>query len=533
MDQPSVIVLSIDTLRYDCVPHAPDQRHLERAGARLPPLPALERITRGGVHFTQCVSSAPYTTVSHASMLTGLLPTQHGVRTFFASSLRDDVPTLAESLGSAGYATCLMSDRPELFRAVGLSRGFDRIAEGDAAAFDWWDANAGLPRLLVWHIFDVHQPYGFVRTADPFGDNCDWVTELERRCRAAHVPLPRNGCENPHEVEELSRYARQLCLRLSDRMGHDAALRLFVEGVERFDRLRLAGLVGELDRRGILDDAIVAVTSDHGEGRDLTGRHALAHAGLMLDEVIRVPLFVRAPGLPSATIDEQVGLIDLTPTLLELAGQPPPPATSHWLAGRSLVPRLHGQRLPPRPVYGEVWHCVRARDVPFVELTESEVHGAEYALRQRMLRWSDRKFTLIGHASRYGDDWRRLDAESFARRLYREILGRVEDAEGYAHLVRRLHTVRGRFRGRIFRHFEHSDEFAMVPKYCSYQLDHDPLELSPHSADTDPAAWHQFEQVLAVMDEIHELESAGGPLLVGEQAMESVVGRLRDLGYFE
>jgi hypothetical protein len=533
MARPSVILISIDTLRYDCVPDPPDRTYLAPLAIDPPELPGLDRLTRGAFHFTQCISAAPYTTVSHATMLTGLLPTQHGVRTFFSSSLRHDVRSLADVLRDAGYATCLMSDRADLFRAVGLFRGFDHHAENDAEVMEWWDATAGQPRLLVLHLFDVHQPYGFVRTGRFIDDNLIWLEELEQRCTARGIELPRRSPAVAEDAEELIRYARHVCLRLADRAGYAASLRLFGEGVQRFDRLRLRPLVQELERRHVFDDSVMAVTADHGEGRDLSGRHAIAHAGLLLDDVMRVPLFVRVPGIAGRRIDDQVGLIDVMPTILDLVHEPAEGNPRHWLGGRSLVPLCRRERLADRPVYGEVWHCVRARDVPFVELTESEVHGADYALRQRMLRWPHQKFTLIGQPVRFTPEWRRLPPAAFARRLYRDVLGRVEDAEGYAHVLRRLHTVRGLFRRRIFERFETCHEFDAVPKYAIYHLDRDPLEAHPQPADEDPATWHQFEQALAIMDEVNALESHAEPLLVAEQQMEAVVGRLRDLGYFE
>src|SRR5207249_4221352 len=124
------------------------------------------------------------------------------------------VRPLAEILRASGYRTCLMSDRPELLRAVGLARGFDAVARDEREALGWWDQAGEAPCLLVLHFFDVHQPYGFVRTPDALGDNRSWREELETRVRNASLRMPDRPDNLEHDTESMFRFGRQLCMRL-------------------------------------------------------------------------------------------------------------------------------------------------------------------------------------------------------------------------------------------------------------------------------------------------------------------------------
>jgi arylsulfatase A-like enzyme len=118
-------------------------------------------------------------------------------------------------------------------------------------------------------------------------------------------------------------------------------------------------LLDALDRLQLSGRTIVVVMSDHGESfgahRDVEGNKLFFHGQSLYDEVLRVPLLIRAPGTPAAVRDDVTALIDVGPTLLDLLGLDPPPT----FQGRSLVPAMRGSALPPRPV-GAVLQAVPA-----------------------------------------------------------------------------------------------------------------------------------------------------------------------------
>jgi arylsulfatase A-like enzyme len=122
------------------------------------------------------------------------------------------------------------------------------------------------------------------------------------------------------------------------------------DGEVAFTDRHIGRLLDALQERGLADDTIVVLTSDHGEGLDPGADHGhLFHGPTLYDEVIRVPLIVRGPGYAPRRVQTPVSLIDLPPTFQALLGQPPAPE----LRGLSLVPWLAGDDPPHPPVFFE------------------------------------------------------------------------------------------------------------------------------------------------------------------------------------
>jgi len=168
-----------------------------------------------------------------------------------------------------------------------------------------------------------------------------WRTTGEGRGRA-RTDLPatfrlRSAAEQPVEAE--------LDLQMGEVLGLGQIRHRYRLEVAAVDR-RIGELLDELGDRGHLDDAIVVVASDHGEG---LGDHGLvAHIDQLYDSLLSVPLIMWAPGrLPQGVVvEEPVGLVDVYPTLAELAGLPRP----EGVMGRCLVDLAHGRTVTPRPV---------------------------------------------------------------------------------------------------------------------------------------------------------------------------------------
>jgi arylsulfatase A-like enzyme/predicted negative regulator of RcsB-dependent stress response len=298
--KPSIVLVSIDTTRAD---------HLGCYGAREAATPNIDRWAAEGVVFERARSSVPVTLPAHASLLTGRWPFRHGVRDNGVYRLPDDVPALAALLAADGYATAAAVGAAVLDRQYGLARGFSRYDDGMSSRRDDLSiaerpagavTDAALaaaralrpPFFLFVHYYDPHAAY-----APP--------APFDERFRAR----PYDG-EIAYVDEQLGRLRR------------------------------------ELEALGLLRDAVVVVTSDHGEG---LGEHGEATHGVFLyDSTLHVPLIVAAPGrlIAGRRVTSPVALVDVMPTLLELAGAVAPPG----LDGRSLVAAAGGAALDARPM---------------------------------------------------------------------------------------------------------------------------------------------------------------------------------------
>ena len=277
-----LVLVTIDTLRAD---------RLGAYGSTTVPTPALDRLAREGVRALDATAHVPITRPAHASLLTGLLPAEHGLRDNVSLPLAAAVPTLAEILSAHGFSTAAFVSSFVLSRQSGLDRGFahydDRfdVVTSDGPLFldsvqrrgdqtlarleAWLDARSGeaaaAPTALWLHLYDPHDPYEppepfASRFADrPYDGEVAWSDELVGRLRAA------------------------------------------------------------LEARGLWNDALIVVTGDHGEA---LGEHGeTGHGYFAYETTLRVPFIARGPGLPAGgTVDGLVRAVDLLPTVLDLLG---------------------------------------------------------------------------------------------------------------------------------------------------------------------------------------------------------------------
>ena len=306
----SIIVLSIDTLRSD---------HLPVYGYRGVETPNLDALAADSIVFRRAYAHVPLTLPSHATLFTGKLPAQNGVRDNVAFSLAPAHETMASFFRSHGYATGGAVSAIVLSHESGISRGFEfyedsieptrvreslgRVqrsgAETESKLIEWIDQEKHRPLFAFLHIYEPHSPY---EPPEPFAS----------RYR-----------ERPYDGEIATA---------------DAIVGTFLK---------------DLKSRGLYDRSIVLLLSDHGEG---LGDHGEAEHGILLyREALQVPVWIKLPGSEhrGEHRDAPVGLDDLFPTLAELAGLPPP----QKLSGSSVKAAVEGKALPDRSIFAESFYA--------------------------------------------------------------------------------------------------------------------------------------------------------------------------------
>jgi arylsulfatase A-like enzyme len=336
---PSFILVLVDTLRAD---------HLGSYGFDGEISPNLDRLADQSFVFTNAFAPAPWTKPSVASLFTSLYPEIHGITDHdghywalpengaAASRLPSEAVTLAEVLRAGGYRTAAFVANPWLGSRHGFDQGFELYVRGERTRILLQRARAWLKGLaaeqryfLYLHLMDVHAPYD---APEPDYDALRPSPSLgadRRLSQQEHDAIPFHQPEG-HSLNGPDRW------RLKAWRAHYAA------GVRALDR-RLAVFLERLRRSARLDDAVLVITSDHGE--ELLEHGGWNHGATLFEEQLHVPLLVRPPGGTAGPrrIDGFVTLLDLMPTLVDLAQLEAPPG----LQGRP-IPSLTGDREPRR-----------------------------------------------------------------------------------------------------------------------------------------------------------------------------------------
>ncbi len=349
---PNLLFVSIDTLRAD---------HTGLHGYRHDTTPRLAAFAAGGVRFERAYATMPTTGPSHASMLTGLYPAEHGVL-WNGMRLADEHETLAEILGASGYQTAAVVSSFPLATTWGYAQGFqdyvDDFEESDATVvLDSWNERE------VGGAFDQRGE----RTTD---EAIQWLDEGWARSAPfflfVHYFDPHGPYLAPPELR--SRFLPESRDRLAETIA------LYDQEIFYVDRA-LGRLLDHLANAGLEEGTLVVVTADHGEGLMQHGH--LEHGIHLYEEAMHVPLVFRWPGvLPSGTVvHEAVSLVDMTPTLLDLLELPHPRDYS----GRSLAGLLRGEpSYEPEPAI----FMHRRRYDPPQQVGGVLVSGEQWAIRR-------------------------------------------------------------------------------------------------------------------------------------------------------
>jgi arylsulfatase A-like enzyme/Tfp pilus assembly protein PilF len=328
--RPNILLITLDTVRADRMGFLGSTRALT---------PSLDALAGSAAVFTRAYSQAPVTTVSHATLLTGMFPPAHRV-TDFGAPLPVDVPYLPHLLHDAGYRTAAFVGSLILDPRNGTAPGFDR-------GFDRYDAGFRLRRPGDDRYQSVER-----RGDEVVARALAWLSPSrhERDARFGGQVLPSNEQRAPSAEPW---FAWVHLFDAHDPYDPPADLK------RRFAAAPYDGEIAAVDRlvgrlvQGVQADTIVAVAADHGEALGDHGEDT--HGVFLYDAVLHVPLMVRVPATAGTRIDARVRLADLAPTLLEVAGVPVPPP----MQGESLLPRSR-RAVRDRPAYAETEYPRRA-----------------------------------------------------------------------------------------------------------------------------------------------------------------------------
>jgi len=283
--KPNIILITLDTVRADRVGFLGSTRGLT---------PTLDALAQHGVIFSRAYSQAPLTTASHATILTGTFPQFHGVNEF-GEPLRDDLPFLPALLKQQGYRTAAFVGSLVLDPAAGLAPGFDR-------GFDFYDAGFRKP-LLGEDRFQTLERRG----AKVIDHAKVWLSKRPEGPLFLWIHL--YDAHDPYDPPKL--YA--------ERFAHSP-----YDGEIAYLDSCMSKLLWALRTEKLLDDSVIALMSDHGEA---LGQHSEETHGIFLyDETIHIPLLLKLPNnrYRQTHVASRVGLVDVAPTLLDIAGIPIP-----------------------------------------------------------------------------------------------------------------------------------------------------------------------------------------------------------------
>jgi choline-sulfatase len=365
--------------------------------------PNLDGLAGDGVVFENAYCNSPLCAPSRASLITGRLPSEIGVYDNGAE-LPASVPTLAHHLRDRGYLTCAAGKMH--FVGPDQLHGFEERLTTDVypAGGDWVpDWNLPLDERLPWYhdmssvlqagiseatlqldydeevgfravrkLYDLARgtdgrPFfllvSFTHPHDPFEvPRAYWDRQADGDL--PHVPALPEDQLDPH-----SRRIRTMC-GIDDVSVHPETLRrarrAYYAAVSYVDD-KLAELLRALELTGLREQTIVLFASDHGEA---LGERGLWYKMTFFEESVRVPLLIHAPGrFAPRRVADNVSLLDLAPTLVDLAGGPSEDAEPY--SGRSLVPLLEGGTQPPSTVAAE--HLAEGAVAPCVMLRSGDL----------------------------------------------------------------------------------------------------------------------------------------------------------------
>lgn len=323
---PNIILLLMDTLRAD---------HLGCYGYTRPTSPHIDEFGKGSLLFERALSNSPWTKPSMGSLFTSKYPSSH-LAFNWSDDLNDVNLTLAELLKNLNYFTVAFQTNPILSKNHNFNQGFmlfedipHENAELVVSQFSHWleKYKSGRPFFAYLHFMDPHLPY-------------EAPAEFLKPFESRPLESEFTGQEHP----TLIRKATGQGITDDDKQHltnlYDAEIRYLDSNFEK--------IISALEKKGLKDNTVIILTSDHGE--ELWDHGSFEHGHTLYREVLHVPLIIGySKSIPSRSINSLIHLMDLLPTVLHLAGQD----ITRDLNGKSLIPSEIEGKPASRTMYFE------------------------------------------------------------------------------------------------------------------------------------------------------------------------------------
>lgn len=426
----NIIFLVLDTVRAD---------HLSSYGYRRETSPTLDSLADNGIQYMSAFSNSIWTPTSHATMFTGRLPSQTGVYGG-ESKLPESETTLPEAVNRLGYNTFLASAGIFIRAENGYDRGVNVYHSGDdyrprptpelllklirdrpirkqfvadltttsaknttlkIAALKEFISDTSTPFFAFLNTKAAHHPYCPPR---PYHE--EYVPEHQRTSyeilsflyRKAGDPHGGDSIEGVNEdrINDLDTQYPITANIFEPSENEMDVIQGWYDGAIRYIDDKISELIAHLKKEKVYENTTLIITSDHGE---LFGEHGLEkHYYRVYDQLLHVPLIIHPADGTESTIDNIVSLVDLYPTILELAGADNPGVDLEW--ANSLVP--FAERPEHEYLVAETGHkSDRPITKHYPEFDDSEYDKALHSVRTEEFKYiTDRK----GHEDLY--KWR-------------------------------------------------------------------------------------------------------------------------------
>jgi len=331
---PNVLIIVVDALRAD---------HLGCYGYHRQTSPAIDTLAEGGLLFAHAYANAPWTKTGVGAIITGLYPSQQleTQSSPLTDKLKKSCLTICEIFRNAGYETFFLNggnawSTPDFQYVQGVDHYFfqsyvNQNNEGSHVASEQivkelaaLTAKPGKrPFMAYMHFMDTHLPY-------------------YRHLYNNHFSSIRSDRFQPGSFNVLNVRGFELTENEKEHIKG-----LYDGQIKSVDQW-LETILNNLRSAGCLDNTLILVTSDHGE--EFWEHDGFEHGHSVYEEVLRVPLIISGPAISPERVSTRVQLVDIVPTLLDLAGLAHPRTR---LAGRSLAPLLQNQELGDVPLFAE------------------------------------------------------------------------------------------------------------------------------------------------------------------------------------
>ena len=384
----NIVIIAVDTLRADRLGVAGYNR---RGGKSL--TPNIDALAKRSAYFRRVWAQAPNTPRSFPSIFTSRYPSEvkwDNAYQNYPKVLPENV-TLFEVLRDAGYHTAGEASHFYFTAERGITQGFDEFDNADAKNVHDSNHDTAAPRIVPRAIAKLEdlarKKQKFVLFTHLFEPHSTYMEH-------EGFPIHEKGLEG-----------------LEEKYDYEIA---FVDGW-------VGKLLEAIEAAGVADDTMIVLFSDHGEAfgkHKVGGERMYFHGQTLYDELLRVPLLVYLPGRAPRTVDDPTMLVDLGPTLADLVGARRPAG----FVGRSLVPLLAGDKLPPRAVHAEL--------LPAPEWKQDWKIGIDAEARWKVIyRISDNVFELYDLAADPDEQKNLVESQREAARKAKSALSTWMESE--------------------------------------------------------------------------------------------------------